>query len=305
MNDLSVVILGSGGTIPTRFRNLSAVVLKRSGRIFLFDAGEGTQIQFIKASLSMHKISDIFISHLHGDHIGGIPGILQSLSLLKRVKPMRIFGPKKIKTYISAIYDTMNFELTFPVGVIEVNSGIILDEKEFYVKCAPATHKIDIVAYGFFEKPRPGKFFPEKAENLGVPKPLWKNLQRGEEIIIDNRVINPPNVLGPERPGRKFVYAVDTRPCENVLTLSKGVDLLIHDGMFANVLQEKAIEGGHSTAFEAAELAKKAGVKRLILTHISSRYPNSNELLNEAQSVFPNVEIAQDLLTIDLPLIKN
>lgn len=302
---MQIIFLGTAGTIPTRFRNLPAVILRRNGRIFLFDTGEGTQIQFIKASLSMHKISDIFISHLHGDHIGGLPGILQSLSLSKREKLLRIFGPEGMKTYINAIYDTMNFELTFPVEIIEVNSGTILDERDFYVKCVPAEHKIETIAYGFFEKGRPGKFYAEKAEKLGIPKYLWKKLQAREDVIANNKIVKPEDVLGPERPGRKIVYAVDTRPCESVLNLSKNADLLIHDGMFANVLQDKAIEGGHSTVLEAAELAKRAGVKRLILTHVSSRYPNTDELLNEAKEIFPNVEIAQDLLTIDLPLIKN
>jgi ribonuclease Z len=302
---MQIIFLGTAGTIPTRFRNLPAIALKRKGKIFLFDAGEGTQIQFIKASLSMHRIEDIFISHLHGDHIGGIPGILQSLSLLKRTKVLRIFGPKKLKQYISAICENMYFELTFPVVISEVNSGIIIDEREFYIECTPAEHKLDVIAYGFFEKSRPGKFFPEKAEKLGVPKSLWKKLQSGEEVNIDNRTIRPSDILGEERPGRKIVYAIDTRPCENVLNLSMGADLLIHDGMFSYDHEDKAIEGGHSTTFEAAELAKKAGVKRLILTHISSRYPNSSVLLSEAQSIFPNVEIAEDFLIVDLPLMKN
>jgi len=302
---MQIIFLGTSGTIPTRFRNLPAIALKRKGRIFLFDAGEGTQIQFIKASLSMHRIDDIFISHLHGDHIGGIPGILQSLSLLKRIKPLKIFGPKKLKQYISAICENMYFALTFPVIIIEVTSGIIIDDREFYIECTAAEHKIDVLAYGFIEKSRLGKFFPEKAEKLGVPKPLWKKLQSGEEVIINNKTIRPSDVLGLERPGRKIVYAVDTRPCENVLNLSAGVDLLIHDGMFTNDLHDKAIEGGHSTSSEAAELAQKAGVKRLVLTHISSRYPNTSILLNEAQSIFLNVEIAEDFLVIDLPLLKN
>ena len=301
---MQIIFLGTSGTIPTKYRNLPAMVLKRRGRFFLFDAGEGTQIQFIKASLSMHKITDIFISHLHGDHIGGIPGILQSLSLLKRLKPMRIYGPTKLSAYLTAIYETMNFTLTFPVEIIEVNSGIIFDDTEFFVKCTPIDHKLETLAYGFFEKSRPGKFNIDKAEKLGIPKRSWKKLQAGEEISINGKIIKPSDILGPERMGRKIVYAVDTRPCENVLNLSKGVDLLIHDGMFANDLLGKAIEGGHSTALEAAKLAKEAGIKRLILSHISSRYPNTENLLKEAQSIFSNVEIAEDLLIIDLYYLK-
>ena len=305
MTDLSVVILGSSGTIPTRFRNLPAVTLKRNSRTFLFDAGEGTQIQFIKASLSMHKISDIFISHLHGDHIGGIPGILQSLSLLKRENPMRIFGPTGIGKFISAIYDTMNFELTFPVKVIEVKSGILINERDFHIECVEADHKINAFAYGFFEKPRPGRFYPKKAERLGIPKRFWKSFQRKQEVTFNNTIIKSKDIMGPERPGRKVVYAVDTRPCVNVLNLSGGVDLLIHDGMFADALKDKAKEGGHSTVSEAATLAKQARVKKLILTHISSRYPNTDDLLDEARAIYPNTEIAEDLMIIDLPLVEN
>lgn len=299
---MELIFLGTAGTIPTRFRNLPAVILKRHGRIFLFDAGEGTQIQFIKMSQSMHKISDIFISHLHGDHIGGIPGILQSLSLLKREKPLRIFGPKNLSLFISAIHKTMNFELTFPIDVIEVSSGRILDEKDFYVECVDAEHQIDIFAYGFFEKPRPGKFDPIKAENLGVPKVLWKKLQRYEDLIVDKKLIRPNDIIGPPRAGRKIIYAIDTRPCNNVLNLSKDADILIHDGMFSESLREKAEDRGHSTALEAAKLAKAAKVKRLFLTHISSRYPDPDILLKEATAIFPNSEVAEDFLTIKLPL---
>jgi len=297
---MQIIFLGTAGTIPTRSRNLPAVVLRRNGRIFLFDAGEGTQIQFIKGSISMHKITDIFISHLHGDHIGGIPGIFQSVSLQKRSSLLRIYGPKGIMAYISAILETMNFDLTFPLKVIEIKSGVILEENDFYIECAPGEHKIEVMAYGFFEKPRPGKFYPEKAKELEVPEQLWKNLQRGEEVIIKNRVIKPSNVLGPQRPGRRIVYAIDTRPCENILTLSKNADVLIHDGMFTSDLNEKAIEAGHSTALEAAEFAKKAGVTKLFLIHISSRYSDPEPLLKEAQIVFPDTEIPSDLLAIEL-----
>ncbi|MHA1321895.1 MAG: ribonuclease Z [Candidatus Helarchaeota archaeon] len=304
MCELSITILGSSGTIPTLYRALPATVLKRKGRIFLFDAGEGTQIQFIKSSLSMYKISDIFISHLHGDHIGGVPGILQSLSLLRRNKPLRIFGPKGIRNYLQAIYTTMNFELTFPVLVNEIETGIILDEDDFYVQCVQAEHKIEVIAYGFFEKPRPGKFYPEKAIKLGVPKYMWKMLQQKKEVKINNKIITPKDVLGPDRPGRSIVYAVDTRPSNNILKLAENIDLLIHDGMFTESLKEKAIEGGHSTALEAAEIAKNAKVKKLILTHISSRYPDVAALLKEAKEIFENVEIATDFLTIKIPYKK-
>jgi ribonuclease Z len=302
---MQIIFLGTSGTIPTLSRNLPAVALTRNGRIFLFDAGEGTQIQFIKSSLSMHKISDIFISHLHGDHIGGLPGIFQSLSLQRRLKPLRIYGPRGIMVYISAILGTMNFELTFPLKVIEISSGRILEENDFYVESTLGEHKIDVISYGFFEKPRPGKFHPEKAKELEIPERLWKNLQRGEEIIIKDKLIKPSDILGPPRSGRKIVYAIDTRPCENILNLSKNADCLIHDGMFTSDLYEKAIEAGHSTALEAAELAKKAEVKKLFLIHISSRYPNTDKLLSEAQMVFPNTEIAYDLQVVEIPRVKD
>lgn len=302
---MQIIFLGTSGTIPTLSRNLPAVALIRNGRIFLFDAGEGTQIQFIKSSLSMHKISDIFISHLHGDHIGGLPGILQSLSLQRRLKPLRVYGPRGIRGYISAILGTMNFDVTFPLKVVEINSGRILEENDFYVEATMGEHKIDVVSYGFFEKPRPGKFHPEKAKELEIPERLWKNLQRGEEITVKDRLIKPSDVLGSPRSGRKIVYAIDTRPCENILSLSKNADCLIHDGMFASDLYEKAIEAGHSTALEAAELAKKAEVKKLFLIHISSRYPNTEKLLIEAQKVFSNTEIADDLLKVEVPRIKD
>ena len=301
---LRITFLGTAASIPTSKRALSAVALKREGELFLFDCGEGTQREMIKAKIGFNRKTRIFITHMHGDHILGLPGILQTMSLLGRDKPLQIYGPQGIAEFIDAIKRTVRFSLRFPVEVYEVEEGLLCREEGYEIHSAWAEHSVPSLAYALLEKPRPGRFNPERAASLGVPKgPLWSRLQRGLDVKLPNgRIVKPGDVLGPQRPGRKIVYVGDTRPSENIANFAFGADVLIHEATFAEDLAERAEEDMHSTPSGAALIAKKANVKLLILTHISARYGDPRVLLEEARKNFPNVMVAEDFMSIDVPL---
>jgi len=301
---LQIIFLGTAASIPTPTRALSAVAVKRKGELLLFDCGEGTQRQMVQAKIGFNRKTRIFITHMHGDHVLGLPGILQTMSLLGRERPVHVYGPKGTAAFIGAMIETVQFSVGFPVEVQEVEEGVICREKEYEVHSAWAEHSVQSLAYALIEKPRPGRFHTERATSLGVPKgPSWSKLQRGENVeLSDGRVIRPEDVLGPSRPGRKIVYGGDTRPSDNIAELAKGADVLIHEATFAENLAERAEEDLHSTPGEAALIAKKAHVKLLVLTHISSRYGDASVLLEEAKKNFPKVMVAEDFMRIDVPL---
>lgn len=253
-----------------------------------------------KAKLSVGRINKIFVTHLHGDHIMGIPGILQTLSLQNRKTPLHIFGPEGTGAFIKAIKTTVNFTLTFDVYIKEISEGIIFEGSDYYINCVRTEHTDNSFAFAFIEKDRPGKFYPEKASTLQIPMgPLWRKLQYWQAVTLpDGRTIEPGEVADPPRPGRKIVYTGDTAPCDSVVQISKGSTLLIHESTFGDDLEEKAVETKHSTAAQAAKVAKEAGVEKLVLTHISSRYPNPNELYEQAKKIFENTKVAKDLMEI-------
>jgi ribonuclease Z len=247
----------------------------------------------------------IFITHMHGDHVLGLPGLLQTMSLLDRQRELEIYGPVGIKAFVKAIEKTVQFVLTFRVEIHEIRKeGIACTEKEYEVLAGQTDHVTPSWAYALLEKPRPGRFDPKKAEALGIPEgPLWSKLQHGEKVKMSKgKLVKPEQVVGVPRPGRKIVYSGDTRPTTNLLLLAERADLLIHEATFENELEEKAIEDGHSTPAQAAKIAKKAKVKRLVLTHVSSRYKNPKSLLEQAKRIFPKSEVAEDLMEIDVPL---
>jgi len=234
--------------------------------------------------------------------------LLQTMSLLDRKQKLDVYGPVGIKAFVNAVRETVQFVLTFPIKIHEIEKeGEICEEKEYEVKATPTDHVIPSLAYALIEKSRPGKFNPEKAKALGVPEgPLWSKLQRGEKVKTPfGRVVKPEQVVGAQRLGRKIVYSGDTRPTENLLRLTEGADLLIHEATFNDDLLEKAIEDGHSTPSQAAETAKKARVKRLILTHVSSRYKNALLLLEQAKKIFSSVDVAEDFMEFEVPLLDS
>jgi ribonuclease Z len=269
----------------------------------MFDCGEGTQRQMVRARVGFRRDMIILISHLHGDHVLGLPGLLQTMSLLGRERRLEIFGPEGLIGFIQSFSETLGGP-SFPLILYEIQEpGLIHEENRFKIVAVPTEHRVTGWSYGFIEEPRPGRFYPEKARTLGVPEgPLWHILQHGESVKINGKTIDSDQVTDTSRLGRKIVYSGDTRPTEAVKCLSERAELLIHEATFMDELRERALEDGHTTVIEAALLAKEAMVKNLALTHISSRYPEPAPLLKEARSVFKRTVIAKDLMEIDIPL---
>jgi len=297
-----VVFLGTAGSMPTPTRSLPCIAIRIMGELILFDCGEGAQRQIIRAGLGFPSKLRIFISHLHGDHVLGLPGMLQTLSLLGREVPLEIYGPPGVRDFIDAVSTTVRFLLTFDIIVNEVSEGLVFEGQKYVVRASWVDHTIPCLAYAIEEKPKPGTFYPEKALALGVPKgPLWKRLQMGSPVKLSNgRIITPNQVLGPPKPGVKVVYSGDTRPCRSVIELARNADLLIHEATFDDSLVDRAGRDGHSTASQAAEVALKAKAKRLALIHVSARYEDKLELiLSQAKRVFPNTFLAEDFQVID------
>jgi len=296
---VSVTFLGTGGSVPSKHRNLPSVLVRRGPEVLLFDCGEGTQRQFLQAKAGTNRKMTIFISHLHGDHLFGLPGLLHSMSFMGRTRELEIVGPKGVAQFINAINRVVKLYSEFPLHVRDVGSGIIVDEAEYIVRAAAAKHGVPCLAYAFEEKPRPGRFDPAKARRFGIPEgPLWKKLQTANFITFGKRRVRSSLVVGPRRRGVKITYAVDTRPCSSVARLAAGSDLLIHDSSFDESAAIKAKDYGHSTATEAAQIAKKSKVRKLALFHISAMYEDARPLLLQAKRVFRNTVLAEDMATI-------
>jgi ribonuclease Z len=244
----------------------------------------------------------IFISHLHGDHVFGLPGLLHSLSFMGRSRELEIVGPKGTGKLVTSVNRVVRLHSNFPICIREVKHGHVIDDVEYRIRVASARHGIPCLAYAFEEKPRLGKFDAAKARKLNIPEgPLWKTLQSGGSIKVGKRRIVPRLVVGPPRRGVKITYAVDTRPCPQVMRLAFGSDLLIHDSCFAESASTKAKEYGHSTAAEAAKVAKRSKSRQLALFHISAMYENAAPLLLEAKKIFPETILPRDMDTVSVP----
>jgi ribonuclease Z len=302
---IDVIFLGTGGSIPTKERGLPAVALRREGELFLLDCGEGTQRQMMHAGLGFNRPMSIMISHLHGDHVLGLPGLLQTMSSLVRDKPLDLYGPEGVSAYLGSLRRTLGFAANFPVRVTELKPGQEVAKNSYLIKTTNAMHDITCLAYAIVEKERPGRFHPEKAKRLGVPEgPLWKQLQMGKDVEVDGKTVTPGQVMEEPRPGLKIVYAIDTRPSEDVKELAKKADLLMHDGGFAEDRRDKAKEYFHSTAKEAARLARNARVGKLALVHISAVTRDDSVLLKQARSVFKATLVPKDLTVLSLRRVK-
>jgi ribonuclease Z len=305
---LRVIFLGTAGSVPTTKRSLPAILVQHKGEQIMFDCGEGVQRQMIRAKAGFHGKMKVFVTHMHGDHVLGLPGLLQTMALLDREKKLDVYGPPGIKRFLEGIKDTVQFVLTFPVEVHEIcEPSVVCEEQEYAVRAVWADHVIPSLAYAFVEKPRPGRFYPEKAKALGVQEgPLWSKLQYGHAVKLPNgRIVRSEDVAGPRRPGRKIVYTGDTRPFKGFVKFAAGADLLVHDATLDNELAERAGEDGHSTPEQAAKNAKKARVKQLILTHVSARYEDTSILLEQAKRIFKNTQVAEDFMKIEIPLLDN
>ena len=302
---MELIFLGTSSALPTKDRNHSAVALKAFGEIILLDCGEGTQRQMTLARLSPMKINKILITHFHGDHFLGLPGLVQSMAFRGRKNPLHIFGPVGTSKVMNYIKNLGYFKLSFPIHTYELNSGLVIENDDYEISCCPTKHTIPNLAYSIEEKRSP-KFLLDKATALGVkPGPNFGKLQAGIPVNLNDKTILPEQVLGEKRKGRRIIYSGDTRPCANMINFSYNADVLIHESTFDDSHQDKAVENGHSTASEASLIAKTAQVRQLILTHISTRYKNTDLLEEEALKIFENSRLAQDLMRIKVKLIGN
>jgi len=302
---MRIIFLGTAGSVPTLKRNLPAVLVCRKNDQILFDCGEGVQRQMLMAKTGFHKNMKIFLSHMHGDHVLGLPGLMQTMALMDRRNKLQVYGPNGTKHFLQSVKEVLQFGLTYPVEIYEIyGPGIICEEPEYTIEAAESNHVMSSFAYGLIEKQRPGIFYPEKAKAMDVPEgELWSILQRGEKVKLANgKTVKPEDIMGSMRKGRKIVYTGDTRPFKDFARFASGANLIIHDATLDDTLAEKADQDGHSTPSQAAEQAVKARGKRLILTHISARYADASLLLEQAQKGFKNVAVAEDFLEIELPL---
>ncbi len=288
---IRLVILGSSASVPSVERALSCVALRHEGDVYLFDCGEGAQRQMMRYKVSYAKVKAIFITHLHADHVLGIPGLVHTLRMIGRKEPLLVFGPRGTCEYIRGV--ALDHEL---VDARDVEENFCFKGDEFSVRAFPVEHGLD--AYGYvFEEEEKRNFDKKKAEGLGIKGRMFGELQEKGEIKIGRKRILLGEVTIPKK-GRKIVYTGDTMPCKNVELASKGADVLIHDATFGDEMKEEARLKLHSTSVDAASIAKKAGAKKLILTHISNRYKEARALEEQARKVFKNSEVARDGMEI-------
>lgn len=294
----TVTFLGTGSGVPSLDRNLSCVAVQRQGELILFDCGEAAQIQYRRAGLGFAPLSAIAISHLHGDHITGLMGLLMSLQMADRTEPLDVYGPPGLGEYIRCNRRALQTSFGYRINLIEEPATTVFRETpEYHLRSAPLEHGQLCLGFRLEEFDRPGRFNLDVARSLGVPAgPLFGKLQRGEAVTLpDGREVTPEQVLGPARPGAVLAFCTDTRPCEAAVELARDADLLIHEGTFESGMRTEAHRKGHSTVADAAHIALAAGVRQLIITHLSPRYVDTSFLLAEARAIFPNTRIARDL----------
>jgi len=306
MTQLSIIFLGTGGSWPTVKRNVSSIAIKRAGEIILFDCGEGTQRQFQKSKLSYMQISKIFITHFHGDHFLGLPGLIQTMQLNDRETPLHVYGPKGMTKLLDQLLSLGYFKPNYNIIAHDINQTDVLNFEAYKIKTLRVKHGIPALAYCLCEDMRPGKFDKPKALKLGIPEgPFFSKLQKGENIILKNgKKITPKMVLGPPRKGRKIVISGDTKPISEIIGFSKDADVLIHEATFESELKDIAGDYGHTTASQAAEIAKKSNVEKLYLIHLSPRYLDSSIFESEARKIFNKSFVPKDFQEIEVKLKK-
>jgi ribonuclease Z len=306
---LQLTFLGTSSGIPTRSRNVSSIALRLPQRaeVWLFDCGEGTQHQILRSDIRVSQITRIFVTHMHGDHIYGLMGLLASCGLAGNPSRIDIYGPPNLDAYLKACSRYSQTHFSYPVKVHTVSPGILYEDNEFSVSCDALTHRVPAFGYRVAEKDRKGRLNVERATALGIPSgPLYGKLKRGEWVTLpDGRRINGADLCGPAEVGRKFVYCTDTIYCENAVKLATDADVLVHEATFAHQDAELAYQRLHSTSTMAAQVALAAQVKQLVMTHFSPRYAPGNAItldnvLNEARAIFPETIMAHDFMVHEI-----
>ena len=304
---LSLRFLGTAASRPTVERNVAALAVMREGETLLFDCGEGTQRQMMRYHISF-AVADVFFTHFHADHVIGIIGLLRTMSLQGRTEVLRLWGPRGGGRVLRRAEQFGFDRIGFPIEIIEVEPHQPIHRTGYDLIPFTVDHGGSAsLGYALVEETRKGRFNPDLARELGIPEgPLWGQIHRGQAITLaDGRTIEPSVLVGPARSGRRVVITGDTRPCAATIEMSRNADLLVHESTFGDEEAERAIETGHSTAREAAMVARDADVRRLVLTHISARYSHdASDLEKEARQVFPNVFVARDGTEIEVPFAE-
>ena len=301
---LSIRLLGTSASRPTIERNVSSLAIQREGETFMFDCGEGTQRQMMRYGVSF-ALEDIFFTHMHADHLLGVVGLIRTMALQGRTERLRLWGPRGSARVLRRA-ESLGFErASFPVDVLELEPDQRVERKDFAIVGFPVDHRGSAsLGYALVESERKGRFNPDMARELGIPEgPLWGRIHRGMAVTLaDGRVIDPSELVGPPRPGRTVVVTGDTRPCPATIEAARDADLLIHEATFGDEEAERAVETGHSTAREAAEVARAAGVRKLLLTHFSARYSrDAVDLDREARTVFAETVCGKDGMEVEVP----
>ena len=299
--DLDLVFLGTSGSVPTAQRALSGLLLRRGGERLLFDCGEGTQRQLQRSAIGLPDLQEIFLTHFHADHFLGLPGMLKTFSLRGREVPLTVYGPPGLRDLFTTLRRVFG-KLTYPLEIVELTPGDVLEREEYNLVTFPVAHGVRSLGFALVEHPRPGRFDVEASDALGVPAgPARGLLQAGEAVELpDGRTVTPDDVLGPPRPGRRVVLSGDTAPSPTVREAARGAEVLVHEATFLEEERDRARETLHSTALEAAEIARDADVGLLALTHLSNRYFGP-ELVREARTIFPDTVVPKDFDVIDVP----
>ncbi|MED4973172.1 ribonuclease Z [Geobacillus kaustophilus NBRC 102445] len=305
---MELLFLGTGAGVPAKERNVSSIALQlldERGATWLFDCGEATQHQILHTAIRPRRIEHIFITHLHGDHLFGLPGLLGSRSFQSGETPLTVFGPKGIRAFVETALSVSGTRLRYELNIAEIEEGVIFDDERFQVIAKRLDH--GMLSYGFrvVEKDLPGPLLVDRLKALGVrPGPIYQQIKQGKTVMLDDgTVIDGREFVGPPQKGRIVAVLGDTRFCEAAIELARDADVVVHEATFAAAEQRLAHDYFHSTTTDAAEVARRAGAKRLILTHISSRYQGEAalQLVAEARSVFPNTELAVDFASFSIP----
>ena len=304
---LALKFLGTSAARPTVERNVSSLALVREGETLLFDCGEGTQRQMMRYGITF-ALDDIFFTHFHGDHVIGAIGLFRTLALQGRTETMRLWGPKGAKRMLNDAVKFGTDRIPFPVEITELEPGQSVKRSGYAIVPFAAEHGgAPSLGYSLVEEARKGEFHPDIARELNIPEgPLWGKLHKGETVTLeDGRTVAPSALVGPPRPGRRVVLTGDTRPCDATVEAARGADVLVHEATFGDEEAERAAETDHTTARQAAQIAAKAGVRQLVLTHLSARYSNDAQtLLKEAREEFENVIVARDGLEVEVPFVQ-